>query len=288
MQIESIDHVVVPVRSLEASGEPFERLGLKLTAETRHRGRGTSNRVFFVGGESNEFNVELLGVHDAEFANPLYTGAIERGGGTIARLMLRTTGIRGTIEKLARHGGASVLEQVAREDGTPICEVAEVQGAYLGFPAGIIQYAEARGSAHARHVASGLLGHRFPLKRLDHLAAMAPDLEAATRWWGEVLGVPVFGEVRAPGIIIRQLKMGDAILELLGPDGPDSRLAGRPAGLSSMCAFEVDDLDAAVALARERGFTAPDPNKGILPGTRVATIAAGELGGLGLQLLEYV
>ena len=55
-----------------------------------------------------------------------------------------------------------------------------------------------------------------------------------------------------------------------------------------MVAWEVASLDDAVSLARERGFTVPDPNPGILPGTRVATIPATELAGVGMQLLEYV
>ena len=38
----------------------------------------------------------------------------------------------------------------------------------------------------------------MPLKRLDHLAAMAPNLEDATSFWTDVLGVPVHGEVRTP------------------------------------------------------------------------------------------
>jgi hypothetical protein len=55
-----------------------------------------------------------------------------------------------------------------------------------------------------------------------------------------------------------------------------------------MVAWEVDDLDAAVSLARDRGFTPSDPTLGILPGTRTATIPAAELAGVGMQLLEYV
>jgi len=56
----------------------------------------------------------------------------------------------------------------------------------------------------------------------------------------------------------------------------------------SMCAFEVDDLDASVALARERGFTVTDPSTGVLPGTRTATIPPDQLNGMAMQLLEYV
>ena len=72
------------------------------------------------------------------------------------------------------------------------------------------------------------------------------------------------------------------------PASPDSPLAARPPGLSRMVAFEVDDLDAAVEQARARGFDVPDGRDGILPGTRVASIAANQLSGLTLQLLEYI
>jgi catechol 2,3-dioxygenase-like lactoylglutathione lyase family enzyme len=127
----------------------------------------------------------------------------------------------------------------------------------------------------------------FPLKRLDHLAAVTHDIDDKCRFWEEVLGVPVAGEVRTPTMIIRQLKIGDAIFELLGPAGPDSPIHQRPAGLVRMAAWEVDDLPAAVALARSAGFTVSDPATGILPGTRTATIPAAELGGVAMQLLQY-
>jgi catechol 2,3-dioxygenase-like lactoylglutathione lyase family enzyme len=132
------------------------------------------------------------------------------------------------------------------------------------------------------------VGHAFPLKRLDHLAAVAHDLDAKCRFWEDVLGVPVTGEVRTPMMVIRQLKIGDAIFELLGPSGPDSPIHRRPAGLVSMAAWEVDDLPAAVARARAAGFTVPDPAAGVLPRTRTATIPASELGGVAMQLLQYI
>src|SRR5262249_35457243 len=66
--------------------------------------------------------------------------------------------------------------------------------------------------------------HTFPLQRLDHLAAVTPDLDEKTRFWAEVLGVPVAGEVVTPTTVIRQLRFWDAVLELLGPASPDSPL----------------------------------------------------------------
>ncbi|MFN0146287.1 MAG: hypothetical protein ACKVT1_07240, partial [Dehalococcoidia bacterium] len=96
-----------------------------------------------------------------------------------------------------------------------------------------------------------------------------------------------FGEVRGRGMVIRQLKIGDAIVELLGPDSPESPLASRPAGLISMAAFEVANLDAAVEIARARGFTAADGAPGVLPRSRTSTISPDQLSGLALQLIEF-
>src|SRR5207248_113280 len=121
--------------------------------------------------------------------------------------------------------------------------------------------------------------HALPLKRLDHLAAVAPDLERSCTFWDEVLGVPTVGEVVSPTIVVRQLKIGDAILELLGPSTPDSPIRQRPPGLGSSCSFEVDDLEAVIAQARGAGFDVPDSRVGTLPGTRVTTVPSDQMSG---------
>ncbi len=135
---------------------------------------------------------------------------------------------------------------------------------------------------------SGLLAHAIDLKRLDHLAAVAPDLETATAFWQDILRIPVWSEIVTATTVIRQMKVGDAIVELLGPAGPDSPIHTRPPGLSSMTAFEVPNLEQAVAVTRAHGFAISDPVTGALPHTRVSRIAAEHLSGLALQLLEYV
>ena len=294
MLIESIDHIILATPDVSATAIPFERLGLTLTPGLRHAS-GTHNRSMFVGNTAVEFYVELLGVHDAEKAannNPnwaTFTRAVETGG-AVARLMLRTTDIEKILAKLQAAGVAAAVMEVRREDGSKICDVvrgslAEKAGCEVSF----VRYEGDMASRRMRHADEGLYKHAFPLKRLDHLAVFTPSLEAMTTFWVDVLGVPVFGEVKRPGVmIIRQMKIGDAVVELLGPDGPDSPMKNRPAGIASMAAFEVPNLDAAIAQARARGFTVPDGAAGILPGTRVATIPPAEMGGMALQLLEYV
>jgi hypothetical protein len=56
----------------------------------------------------------------------------------------------------------------------------------------------------------------------------------------------------------------------------------------SLASWEVPDLEAAVRQAREAGFTVSDPVIGALPGTRIAMIPPQELGGMTMQLLQYV
>ncbi len=289
MLVTSLDHVVVPVSSLTDAATPYEKLGLTLTPQANHQGIGTENRAFFVGS-GDDFFVELLGIRDREEAEragrSLYIEQVDKG---VVRLMLEVTAINDVVAKLAERGIKTEVEQVTRSDGRKICDVAPIDDvAELGFAVGLVEYGETPAERHARRAAAGRFSHKFPLKRLDHLAAITPDLEGATTFWTDVLGVPVFGEVRGPGMIIRQMKVGDAIFELLGPDGPESRLHSRPAGIASMCAFEVPNLDEAVATARALGFSPNDPAKGILPGTRVATMPASEMSGVGMQLLEYV
>jgi catechol 2,3-dioxygenase-like lactoylglutathione lyase family enzyme len=292
MLYNRIDHVVLPVRSIDEAAEPFARLGLTLFPGTRHAGRGTRNRGFFVGEAANEFYVELLGIEDEAAARAAglarYVDGAAEGRG-LSTVVLRVADMEAAAESLDARGVRLEAETVHAPAGRVIGEVAALADpARAVVDLRAIQYPDDATIRYRRHAEAGLLRHTFPLKRLDHLAAVAPELEVATRYWTDVLGVPLHGEVRTPAMIIRQFKIGDAIVELLGPATPESPIAQRPAGLASMAAFEVDDLEAAVAAARAVGFTPSEPGTGALPGTRTATIPAGELAGLSMQLLQYI
>jgi hypothetical protein len=113
----------------------------------------------------------------------------------------------------------------------------------------LVQHSRTAQDRHADAVRAGLLDHSFPLRRLDHLAAVTHDLDEKTRFWAEVLGVPAAGEVVTPAMVIRQLRMGDAVLELLGPASAESPIWKRQPGLVGMASWEVAGLDSLVALA---------------------------------------
>lgn len=292
MHYEAIDHVILPVADLGVAG-PFERLGFTLTAPMPHTGLGTQNRCLFAGGVDNLFYIELLRLVDRARAAPHLQGspllaALDEPSG-LAVVVLRVPDLAAALAELSRAGLEATTMEVPAGDGSKICDIALLPTQASGaVNVALVQYTQPRGETHASLSDAGLLTHALPVKRLDHLAAIAPDLENTTRFWTDVLGIPVSGEIATPAMIIRQFKIGDAIMELLGPASADSPMRSRSAGLISMTALEVPDLAAAVAHARSAGFTAPDPATGVLPGTRTATIPAGELSGLGLQLLEYV
>ncbi|HMO53262.1 MAG TPA: VOC family protein [Tepidiformaceae bacterium] len=288
-----IDHLVVPVPDLEQAAAAYERLGLVLTPRTVHEGMGTANRAAFIGSDAANFSyIELLGVMDREFvaggARARYLAAADAGGG-LSTLAFGVDDMAGTVALFEAAGMGVEVTEVRATDGRKVADAGVVStDGLVPFGIALLEYPETWGARFERSRAAGRFGHTFGLKRLDHLAAFSAALEADTALWVS-LGATVVGEIPAPGMVIRQLKIGDAIFELLAADGPESRLAGRPAGLASMAAWEVDGgLDGAIGAARERGFTVSDAEVGVIPGTRRATVAAGELGGLGMQLIEYV
>jgi len=291
MEIIGIDHVILATADLAAAAGRWRALGLQLTPPMRHAGASTENSVFFVGGADTEFYVELLAVHDRARAQQEgrqdLLDAIDRGG--LYRLMLQVASAQAAATALADHGIEASSRDVRRDDGSLIGTVLEPIGtAGAGCSFALIAYDGGAEARRARHQAAGLFRHDLPLARLDHLAVIGPaGVDAACAFWETVLGLPVTGRVTGRGMDIRQIRIGDATLELIGPDGADSPVRQRPAGLAAVTAFEVADLDAVVAEVRRRGFELADPAPGVLPRSRVSTVSPDQLGGLALQLIAF-
>ena len=275
---ESIDLVILPVSDLDAACAPFERIGLVVSPEVRPAGRPTRFRTVAVGGPENLFGIEILTNTESPPAG------VDAGLSTI---VLRVADMAATLATLAERGIQATSQAIYRPDGTRRMDLAMLPAMPdAAARIGLEQHVDSNADRLAAF--TGGKAHRLPLKRLDHLAAVAPDLERSCKFWDEVLGVPTVGEVVSPTVVVRQLKIGDAILELLGPSSPDSPIRQRPPGLGSSCSFEVDDLEAVIAQVRADGFEVPDSRVGTLPGTRVTTVPSTEMSGINLQLLQYV
>ena len=286
MLIEGIARVILPVSSLENACAPFERLGLVVSPERRPPGQGFSLRSLAVGGPGNLFDVEILcpdAGGDTTSAQGQH-GLEDRG---LSAIVLRVADMSAALAALAERGIRATSRAIYDAAGHKRLDLAILPELPDAAPrVRLMQPALTDDQRLAEYL--GGRSHAICLKRLDHLAAVAPDLERSCHFWDDVLGVPTVGEVVSPTTVVRQLRIGDAILELLGPASPDSPIRQRPPGLSSSCSFEVHDLAAAVAHARAAGFNVADPRIGTLPGTIVSTLSAAEMSGLNVQLLQYV
>lgn len=278
MQFTAIDRVLLPVAELSTASAPFARLGLDMGACVQHPTYDAHAVVWSVGAGANRFTVELIspdeGPREGTTLADELRRAVDAKRGLFA-VVLRVPDLGPVQRDLAAAGLLRSSEEVGGGEmyWLPVEDRAGVNLAVTHSPG--LCAAEPGKNA-------------FPLKRLDHLAAVAPDLDEKTRFWTDVLGVPLAGEVKTPTMLIRQFRIGDAVLELLAPASADSPLHQRPRGPVSLVSVEVPDLAAAVGQARAAGFTVSDPAPGPLPGTHIATIPPAELSGLALQLLQYV
>jgi methylmalonyl-CoA/ethylmalonyl-CoA epimerase len=102
----------------------------------------------------------------------------------------------------------------------------------------------------------------FPLgKRIDHIAIVVQDLDAALRVYRDVLGLPLerVEEVPAEKVKVAFLPLpeGNGEVELVQPTANDTGiarfLAKRGEGMHHIC-FEVDDIQAAMAAMAASGL----------------------------------
>jgi methylmalonyl-CoA epimerase len=125
---------------------------------------------------------------------------------------------------------------------------------------------------------------------IAHIGVAVPDVDAALRFYRDVLQVPTRGPEEADGARIVHLEFGDSEVELLEPIQPDSPigrfLAKRGAGIHHVC-YRVPDLDAALAACVAQGYTLIDavPRTGA-GGCRIAFVHPKSTDGILIELTE--
>ncbi len=130
--------------------------------------------------------------------------------------------------------------------------------------------------------------------KLNHLAIVVDDMDAALRFWREILGLSQAGDVKAvpaEAVDIAFLTLGDAHIELIQPTTADSGVAKYLAksgpGLHHLC-LEVHDLDAKLAQLSESGCELINESPRERDGRRYAFIHPNSTGGVLLELYEAI
>lgn len=125
---------------------------------------------------------------------------------------------------------------------------------------------------------------------IAHLGIAVQDIDAALRFYRDVLGMTPRGTEEIDGAKIVHLDFGGSEVELLQPAAPDTPigrfLARRGPGIHHVC-YRVADLDAALAACRAQGYTLIDdqPRLGA-GGCRIAFVHPKATDGILIELTE--
>lgn len=130
-----------------------------------------------------------------------------------------------------------------------------------------------------------------PIK-VDHIAVVVEDMDAALQFWQNALGLPLGGteQNEHEAVQIAFLPVGESRIELLRPTTDDSGiakyLAKRGPGMHHLC-MAVPDIEAAMKQIAEQGFeminTSPRTRE---DGIRYAFVHPKSTGGVMVELYE--
>ncbi len=130
------------------------------------------------------------------------------------------------------------------------------------------------------------------INRINHVAIVVEDLDAALRFWRDALGLPLSKTEENPGenVDIAFLPLGESEIELLQPTDPDSGigkyLAKKGQGIHHLC-VEVDDIEAVIARLVGHGVEMINEAPRVREeGTRYAFVHPKSAGGVLVELYE--
>jgi methylmalonyl-CoA epimerase len=131
-----------------------------------------------------------------------------------------------------------------------------------------------------------------PFKKIAHIGIAVEDLESALVVWRDRLGLEpeAVTEMIDRGLKIAFFPVGESLIELIAPLGPDSEvsrfLEKRGSGVHHIC-FAVDDIHERLRTYRAQGLrpTSDEPSVGA-EGCPVAFLHPKETGGVLIELLQ--
>ncbi len=129
--------------------------------------------------------------------------------------------------------------------------------------------------------------------RVAHIGIAVRNLDEALRLYHDTLGIPLLGRetVESDQVSVAFLPIGDTRVELLeatDPESPVARFIERRGEGVHHLAFEVDDLEKALEVLRDRGFRLIDekPRLGA-GGALVAFVHPRSTSGVLIELCEH-
>ncbi len=121
---------------------------------------------------------------------------------------------------------------------------------------------------------------------IDHIVISSNDSAAVAQTFADNLGIEIKRKMIRPGTNAQLAfaKLQEVILEFAGPPEvkPGEEVKARLWGM----VLAVQDIEAAVADLRGKGYTVTDPSKAVQPGAKIATVKGGT-SGVPFALIQY-
>lgn len=292
-----LDHVLIGVNDLDAAVSVYEGLlGLPAAVRSDHPTYGTRNALFIP--ERGPY-IELLSLRaeaSEQGSASALRGFLERNGGPgLYGIALAPDDINQTVREMRTAG-------VAITDAAP--------GTGVDAEGRVREWRNTRIPPEALHGSHSLLiehsgwdwrndlrrpplpgRERSAVRRVDHAVFFVQDADAGSAMWERRFGLPRLEAIPMPeaGGVIAVHRAGDTNIELIAPTNSEGRIAQALATTGerfSSLSVEVPDVEAAVRDVRACGAEVSDARTGILPGTRIATVAPAYALGVPLQLLQ--
>jgi methylmalonyl-CoA/ethylmalonyl-CoA epimerase len=129
--------------------------------------------------------------------------------------------------------------------------------------------------------------------KINHVAIAVNDLDSSLSFWRDVLGLTLDHVEQVPSqkANVAFFPVGDSEIELVQPTDPESGvgkfLESRGPGMHHLC-FEVEDIDASLAVMQEKGVQLINKEPLELPGRRLAFVHPKSTGGVLVELYELI
>jgi catechol 2,3-dioxygenase-like lactoylglutathione lyase family enzyme len=274
VMLDSLDHVVVAVRDLEAASLSYETvLGLAPSWRGEHPGAGTANVLFRL---ENTY-VELLAPQGQGPLAELLEARLDREGEGMLGLAFGTGDLDATLDGMIRHG----LDPGPAEPGSGR-DLAT--GAERRWRRAMLPFDRTRGMlifpiqhdspADALPPARPIGDARGCVHALDHVVVQTTDAEAALTLFGEGLGLrlAVDKEFESWGVRLMFFRVGGLTVEVASalaaggplPDTSTDRLYGM--------SYRVRSIEAAQSRLAAAGVDVSETRTGRRPGTRVCSV----------------
>jgi catechol 2,3-dioxygenase-like lactoylglutathione lyase family enzyme len=275
--LETLDHVVIAVRDLEAATESYSRLlGRRPSWRGVHPQYGTANTLFRL---ENTY-VELLGVRGSGTLSQLVTERLEGKGEGLFALAFGTKDAAGFAAAVRARG----LDAADPADGSGKDERtgAERRWRNVFLPEaetrGVMLFAiEHRSAPELLPVTEPIGAPEGAISGIDHVVVQTPNPDASKALYGDKLGIRLALDKTFPqwGARLLFFRVGGITVEIAAElAAADASASDRLWGIS----YRVPDVERTRERMLAEGFDVSEVRVGRRPATHVATVRGEPLG----------